>query len=315
MVNKEITHVYVMIGFFVLVLCGLGAYFIWQPSLGGWFGGSGPSSSPSSAAAADPYGLLIDSTTRRIEADPDAPEGYLERAEYHHRFGYLEEALADYTAAIERGEDSSAVFFDRAQALYSLGRLEQSVEDYSRGVERSPFNEAAIWNRARLRQELGQWTTSVTELQAALDRTESSRLYQELAWAQWGTGDYEGALASFSRVIELGAVGLHPYMARGITLGHLGHPAEAEADLEEAVSYRQQGADYAHFALWLTRARQGHRLEADETLAAYFDDEDAPARDPWPTMIAEFMLGRITEARLLEAAAYGEVLTPEQQAC
>jgi lipoprotein NlpI len=315
MANRDFLHVYVMTGLFVLVLCGLGGFFIVQAVLDDWSGGKGGSSWTSDRSAGDPYQLLAAAATRKIDKDPDDPAGYLERAELHLRFGYQEKAIDDYTAAIERGEDSPSVYNGRAQALQSLDRLEEAVEDFSRGVERSPFDESAIWNRAKLRQHLGQWEISVEELQAALDRTESRLLYQELGWAQWGLGDYDGALESFSRVIELGGMGVHPLMARGMTLAYLGHLPEAQADLEEAVSMRQQGADYAHFMLWLVRARQGDREDGDVTLAAFFDSGDTRILGPWPVMIAEFLLGRITEEELLAVAEKSKYLKPGEQVC
>lgn len=67
--------------------------------------------------------------------------GYAQRAFVRHRMGRLEEAVADYGAALGLGEpapNQAQYHFQRGMALAAMGRPDDAVADYSRAIELLP---------------------------------------------------------------------------------------------------------------------------------------------------------------------------------
>jgi tetratricopeptide (TPR) repeat protein len=98
----------------------------------------------------------IERANRAVEADPDAPGPYLNRAELHRRHGDFAEAMADIdrAAALEPGGHASDYF--RGRVYLDSGRAQQAEAALRRFLEHEPRNPAALEARARALASLGR---------------------------------------------------------------------------------------------------------------------------------------------------------------
>jgi lipoprotein NlpI len=73
--------------------------------------------------------------------------------------------------------------------------------------------------------------------------------------------------------------------------------------------------DYAHFRVWLIRTRLGETEPATIGLRTYLDNRKTDKPDDWPSQIARFFSGQLTEPGLLKAAENTDKNTEAGQLC
>lgn len=98
----------------------------------------------------------------------------------------LEEAIADYSAAIELSDPSVRAYNNRAYCLAAVGRYREAVSDYSFVLHLDPCNSHALHNRGISHDK---------------------------------SGNYEAAVADYTAVINLEPTNVNAYYSRGFALG------------------------------------------------------------------------------------------------
>ena len=74
-------------------------------------------------------------------------------------------------------------------------------------------------------------------------------------------------------------------------------------------------ADYAHLFIWLARSQMHHQTEADIDLSEARQKTWNAKENEWPSKIADFFLGQISEADLMAASDIPGVETANEQHC
>jgi lipoprotein NlpI len=78
--------------------------------------------------------------------------------------------------------------------------------------------------------------------------------------------------------------------------------AAAEYEAAAKADHSQWG-DYARLHLWVARARQGNKEEADRELIKTLGESWNTSKVGWTAKLGDFLLGRITEADLMKVVA------------
>lgn len=319
MPSRESTPIIVMTIVFLLLMGGIGAFVLLRqvaPGSIGTGGAGGSGGSGGSGGAVDPNIGAIERLTAEIATDPQSPDAYLRRGHVYDRAGDYYSAIADYTTAIDLGASPEEAHHARAMALQTTGEYDPALADYDRVLQINPDNANAVLSRGRLHKAMGHFEAAAADLARALQLNANlPEIAHELGWAQWGTGDYEGALESFNQAIRGRRKTVHDYFARGVTNYHLDHLDAARADLEQAVRIQGDGRAYAHLYLWLATARLDERDQADRVLRACLETANEMTVGQWWPRLAAFLLGDVSEAQLLDEAAQGNWQAAAEEMC
>jgi tetratricopeptide (TPR) repeat protein len=157
---------------------------------------------------------------------------------YHHRgvflakIGELHSAIADFSSAIASNPNHSEAYCSRGCCYAQLGQLDDAKQDFQQALLYNPSSQAAYYQQIYGLQSLSGADTSPSEPVAP-----PTLQYFERANQRANDGDLKGAIADYTRVLELDPENTQAYYYRSQQLHSLGHQAEAIEDLEEAIHW------------------------------------------------------------------------------
>lgn len=128
-------------------------------------------------------------------------------------------------------------------------------------------------------------------------------------------GDMDAALADYNRALELDAKSSNAYQARGSLNYARRNWAEALQDLNQSCALSDKNQDYSRIHIWLIQTRQDETETANKELAGYLEKQKNAGRSTWPSKIAGYLLGNMSEADLLAAAKSTDATTEQGQLC
>jgi tetratricopeptide (TPR) repeat protein len=139
-----------------------------------------------------------------IERFPTDAVGYNGRAETLRALGRLNEALAQYDAAIERFPTDAVGYTGRAETLRALGRLNEALAQYDQTIERFPNQSFARRGRSYVLILKGDLSAArnglaTSNIPSTLDDWVSEHI---LGMADLHEGKCEAAIAKFSNGAE-----------------------------------------------------------------------------------------------------------------
>jgi lipoprotein NlpI len=127
-------------------------------------------------------------------------------------------------------------------------------------------------------------------------------------------GDLNGALADINKAIQVDPKFSWAYHYRGCLRYDQRAFADAMADFRKLLSL-DPSRDYARFRVWLIRARQGEAAAATTELQTYLAGRPAAKPNDWTQEIGRFLAGQVSEHDFLSAANAGEHKTKEGHLC
>jgi lipoprotein NlpI len=114
-------------------------------------------------------------------------------------------------------------------------------------------------------------------------------------------GDLDGALADFNVVVEVFPKYAGAYVNRGLVFSLQEKWLQAHDDFDTAL--RADAKDfYPAFYRCVAQMRLGKTEEAKKELGGALAERKVAEADEWPSTIADFLLGKVDEAALLEGA-------------
>jgi len=116
--------------------------------------------------------------------------------------------------------------------------------------------------------------------------------------AAWDKGDFNAAIATYTRAIKLDGGDVAAYYHRGCANFVKRDWRKALADFQRHCDLRKEEAYQvfpARFYIWLIRTRVGDREAADKELAPYMEGHPAEWSGGWDAKTGNFLLGRISE--------------------
>lgn len=178
-------------------------------------------------------------------------------------------ALENFDFALRISPDDASLYTDRGTARQRADDPKGAMEDWNRAIKLDPKNAVAYSNRGGARLDQGDTAGANADLLKAveLDRRSTSA-YIQLANAENIQRDYMNAWA----------------------------------DYRSACDYSERPPDYVQLAIYLIRARIGEGAAASSRLADYFKENGRTLANDWPAQIADYLLGKLSEADFVAAA-------------
>ncbi len=282
-------------------------------------------------------GPATEDFTRAVTLNPRFAEGYQNRGVSRAAAGDLEAAIADFTEALKISPSYREALLNRGSARARRKEFDGAIEDYTALLKIEPRDHRVYYNRAVVKGAKGDAEGALTDYGRAIDlRPDFAEAWLNRGVERERTGHFAGAEADCSRAIELNPRYLPAFYNRGVIRALAGKREEAIQDYSSVILldprhghavarrtrlfYDSQSwgpaladlrklceldpAEQAPYRLriWLVRARMGERPAATEELEAFLSAGRAGAGDPWNKVAAEFLLGRVPEAALVESA-------------
>lgn len=146
----------------------------------------------------------VEAFTTHIEEYGDEVSAYLGRGRAWAGAREFDKAIVDFSLAIALDTDFPDGYEERAGALISAGRLEEALEDLGQLARLRPGDPVAYRNRAFIYLELGRPHLVEREIErAGALFGKSAQDHYILGLAQFVLEDYESALASQSRALDI----------------------------------------------------------------------------------------------------------------
>lgn len=166
-----------------------------------------------------------------LRITPDFPEAYNNRGVTFRMMGEFEKAIDDYSKAIELFPYYSAAFANRGYARKQLGMFEEAIEDYTQAIKLDNRAAGALNDLAWLLatcpdEDVRDAPRSVELASTACQLTGNSNgdYLDTLAAAQAAAGDFESAVASAEKALQLAPEASKPSIAARLELFRSGQP-------------------------------------------------------------------------------------------
>ena len=146
----------------------------------------------------------VEAFTSHIEEYGDEVSAYLGRGRAWVGAGEFDKAIADFSLAIDIDADFPDGYEERAGALIAAGRLEEALEDLGQLARLRPGDPVAYRQRALIYLRLDRPELVEREIERAGAFFGKSAVdHYILGLAQFGLEDYQSALASQSRALDI----------------------------------------------------------------------------------------------------------------
>lgn len=126
-----------------------------------------------------------------------------------------------------------------------------------------------------------------------------------LRFDEGSTTNLDRPLDDLNRALELAPEITPVYDIRGQIYYLTQRWDDALKDFQRFGEKAPNEANYQQFFIWLIHARKGEQVAADQELGAWFGPGKKPKASRWEKNIADFLLGRMSEAALLSAGNRG----------
>jgi tetratricopeptide (TPR) repeat protein len=175
---------------------------------------------------------------------------------------------------------------------------------------------ADFYNRGVNEEDRGDLDGAIADYSRAIELDPNDAVtYRNRANTRQAAGDLDGAIADCSRAIELDPELADAYFIRGNAHFRQRHWTDALADFQRVCELNPKKQDYPRFDIWLIRARLGEKDAGNEELATYMEQRTAGTPGDWPSNIGSFLLGKMNEPDFLTAAASKNAKVDRRQHC
>jgi tetratricopeptide (TPR) repeat protein len=142
-------------------------------------------------------------------------------------------AVADYSKAIELQPDDALTYYDRGLAYMVFDDLKQAIRDFEKYLELAPD--------APDREEV---KNQIEELKSKSSNPSNTPTvdYLQQGITNFEAGNYEQAIADYTKAIELNPEKAEAYLDRGYAYEQLGDYEQSIADYDRAIALDPQNA-------------------------------------------------------------------------
>ena len=130
--------------------------------------------------------------------------------------GHLQDAIADFTAAIKLNQEYAKAYSNRGIANHKLGDYNSAIADFDRAIELNPQDAFAYYNRGNAKCDLGDYDNAIADYDRAIElNPQDATVYHNRGIAKGQLDDHKGAIADYDRAIKLNPQYADAYYNRG----------------------------------------------------------------------------------------------------
>jgi tetratricopeptide (TPR) repeat protein/S1-C subfamily serine protease len=155
-------------------------------------------------------------------------------------------AIKDYTAAIRLNPKNAIYYQNRGNARGYKGDYQGAIDDFSKAIEIDSNNAWYYYYRGYLRNNLGNKKGAIEDFIKAINLKSnevcSACAHHNLGEIYRESGDYENAIAHYTKALEIQPNWAEAYQHRGLARSEKKDNARSREDLQKAAQlYQQQG--------------------------------------------------------------------------
>jgi tetratricopeptide (TPR) repeat protein len=179
-----------------------------------------------------------------MEMDPNYSEYYNDRGSLLLQAGRYEKAYADYHKALELSPPYHEIYANLGQCCRMMGQLEEAVDAYSRSLDLRPFQAVSLLGRAQAYEALGRLSDALADY-SALVRLDPDHWQGRAGRAVllYEMKDLEASLADLNRAIQVAPKVPDLYHNRAILQVEMGRPQDARNDFIQYLRLQPDGED------------------------------------------------------------------------
>jgi tetratricopeptide (TPR) repeat protein len=164
----------------------------------------------------------------------------------HHNLGVdyfndenYEKSLEEYSLAVAIDPNRASAWSGKAEALFKLGRYHECIEDSSRAIEIDPTEWLAYSDRAFCKDFLGDFEGAIPDYKMYIENSADAGApyWYNLGLAQRKTDDFDSAIASYTKALELDPAYYEAYINRGYVYLLQKKYSKALADYNRALEF------------------------------------------------------------------------------
>lgn len=258
----------------------------------------------------------IDDANHCVRLHPDWPESYNTRGNIKDVAGDLDGAVADYNRVLELDPKAADVLANRSSTKAKQGDLTGALTDLERAIEFKSRNEAFyLLRHSIIKRNQGDFAAASADTEQAIKLApDDPNVYVNRANLEAMQGDLTKAEDDVNRALAIDPKHATAYERLGVLHGMEGRWAEAFADFQ---NYGRLGAKYpkyAHLYVWVAQVHLSP-AEADQKLRTASKKLSSADDKSWAAKIYGHLLGKLSEAQLLAAAASANPQKDKEQHC
>jgi protein O-mannosyl-transferase len=140
-----------------------------------------------------------------IEKNTEAGHAYWARGNGKYDKKDYNGALSDFNEAITNHYRFADVYNSRGKCYYEMDSIEAALSDYSMALKTDSSLALAYYNRGHTKQVLQDYLGSIIDFKKAIenDVQNPGLVYNEMSYSQYQIKDFQNALASTNKAIEL----------------------------------------------------------------------------------------------------------------
>lgn len=124
--------------------------------------------------------LSLAEFTRRIEQNPNDPQGYLSRGAAQQSRGFHDAAVKDFGRAIHLNPGFALAYHLRGHARADLGDLTEAIRDFTEAYALDTQDPEPLYDRACARYDLKQWKESLADFALSAEKGPATRDYARI---------------------------------------------------------------------------------------------------------------------------------------
>jgi tetratricopeptide (TPR) repeat protein len=172
---------------------------------------------------------------------------HAERGRDLYRDGRYQEAVAACRLALKEQPDYPFALGVLAQALLELRRFTEAAQTFDRYLARGGRPVADVYRgRGQARMQLGDYLGAVADYTRVLERHPGAEIHAHRGWAYFFADAWRPALHDFEKALALDPDYGDAYTGRGLARVMLGRHREAVRDAEEARRRRPATPEMMH---------------------------------------------------------------------
>ncbi len=214
--------------------------------------------------------------------------------------GDLDGAIAAFTEAIKADPTLADAYVKRGMALFFQHKTTDALADFDKAIQLNPKDAEAYYQRGSTKGEAADFDGALADFNQAIElQPNYAMAFYNRGHVKYFKGDLKGALDDLNQAITLNPKHAPSYWVRGVVQLAQESPAPALADFKESL---KDGFAYGAFWVWIDQKENSDRAVADNNLAAATSNSPLFKPNDWPSTLAGFLLGKVTQDQLVAKA-------------